>query len=467
VPNCDQRALELQCEFNRLRSDYCGLLVYDSEFNVELVGNVIADLCFGKAPGPDGLGAEHLVYSHPIVSSILAKLFNLFMCCAFVPIGFGHSYIVPLPKIKDCRTKAMTCDDFRGIAISSILSKVFEHCILNRFDTFLSSDDNQFGFKKGSSCSHAIFTLRNIVEHFVKGGNTVNLCSIDLSKAFDKTNHNALLIKLMKRRIPIKLLDILDFWLKNCWSCVKWNNSYSDFFKIEFGVRQGSVLSPTLFAVYLNDVVAECNSHSIALLYADDILLISPSVCSLQTALNDCERELKWLDMIINAKKSCCLRIGRRFDITCCNITTQCGQIIPWVSELRYLGIVLVSAHRFKCSLEYAKRAYYRCVNAIYGKIGRAASEEVILQLVKSKCIPILMYGIEVCNLIKSELSGLDFVINRFLMKLFRTNNVDIIHECAVQFAFELPSSLVKRRVIKFLDKHAGCNNRICALFAE
>jgi Reverse transcriptase (RNA-dependent DNA polymerase) len=85
----------------------------------------------------------------------------------------------------------MTYDDFRGIAISSVLSKVFEHCILDRFRNYLSTNDNQFGFKKNLSCSHAIFTINNIVGCFVWGGSTVNLCAIDLSEAFDRINHHA------------------------------------------------------------------------------------------------------------------------------------------------------------------------------------------------------------------------------------------------------------------------------------
>jgi hypothetical protein len=101
------------------------------------------------------------------------------------------SHTVPLPKVKDCRTVAMICDDFRGITISSILSKVFEHCILDRFRNYFSSNDNQFGFKKNLSCSHAIFTINNIVSRFVCGGSTVNLCAVDLSKAFDRINHHA------------------------------------------------------------------------------------------------------------------------------------------------------------------------------------------------------------------------------------------------------------------------------------
>ena len=123
--------------------------------------------------------------------------------------AFGHSYTVPIPKIDHCN-KPMTCSDFRGIAISPIISKIFEHCILERFDSFLGSNDNQFGFKKGIGCSHAIFTVRNSVDRIISGGSTANLCAVDLSKAFDKVNHNALFIKLMKRNLYLQ--DYLTFW---------------------------------------------------------------------------------------------------------------------------------------------------------------------------------------------------------------------------------------------------------------
>jgi hypothetical protein len=68
----------------------------------------------------------------------------------YIPSGFCLSYTVPLPKVKDCRTAAMTWY-FRGIAISSILSKVFEHCISDRFRNYFATNDNQFGCKKNLS----------------------------------------------------------------------------------------------------------------------------------------------------------------------------------------------------------------------------------------------------------------------------------------------------------------------------
>ena len=124
----------------------------------------------------------------------------------------------------------MTCDDFRGIAISSILSKVFEHCIIDMFNNFLSTNDNQFGFKKGLGCSHAIYTVKTLLIGFL-GGNTANLCSIDLSKAIDKVNHHALFIKLMKKHIPVILLELLEFWLTNSWSCINNGLTYFAIFK--------------------------------------------------------------------------------------------------------------------------------------------------------------------------------------------------------------------------------------------
>ena len=99
--------------------------------------------------------------------------------------------------------------EFRGIAISSIISKVFEYCFLDRCESLFGSSENQFGFKKNTGCSNAIFSVRKTAENYVNGGSTVNLCAIDLSKAFDKVNHHALFIKLMNRNIPVQLLDII------------------------------------------------------------------------------------------------------------------------------------------------------------------------------------------------------------------------------------------------------------------
>ena len=120
-----------------MRVNYCGSAFNDEHlFDVELISNIIFKLKRGKAAGLDSLTAEHLLHCHPSLSCILVKLFNLMLRCAYLPRDFGQSYTVPLSKVNDCRTKSVSCSDFRGIAISCILSKVFEHCILERFNNF-------------------------------------------------------------------------------------------------------------------------------------------------------------------------------------------------------------------------------------------------------------------------------------------------------------------------------------------
>jgi len=82
--------------------------------------------------------------------------------------------------------------------------------------------------------------------------------------------------------------------------------------------------------------------------------------------------------------------IGPRHDIKCASIKIN-NQDLPWVNEIRYLGIYIVRSDKLKCSLDHAKRSFYRSVNSIFGKLKRTASEEVIVHLVHSKCLPALL----------------------------------------------------------------------------
>ena len=171
--NDEKRAAGLKAEYLSSRPNYCGSPIKDSyKFDTELVSTIVGNLKHGKAVDIDGLSVEHLQYSHPSICVILFKLFRVIMLRSIIPIGFTRSYIVPIPKPKDLYSKPLTCDDFRGIAMSSVLAKVFEHCILDRFASFFSTSFNQFGFKKGIGCNHAIRSVRNIVDSFNRGGST-------------------------------------------------------------------------------------------------------------------------------------------------------------------------------------------------------------------------------------------------------------------------------------------------------
>ena len=97
-----------------------------------------------------------------------------------------------------------------------------------------------------------------------------------------------------------------------------------------------------MFVLYVDDLGKLCDlcRGCCIILYANDILLIAPTVTQLENLLHIlCERELQWLDMAINFKKSCYLRIAPRCDAVCANITSSEGFVIAWASEMRYLGV--------------------------------------------------------------------------------------------------------------------------------
>lgn len=132
----------------------------------------------------------------------------------------------------------------------------------------------------------------------------------------------------MKRNVPSELLCIRDNWFVNCCTptCIIWKGVFSPFFDINFGVREGSVPSPLLFCVYINDIVNRMLSRQRCqvVLYADDILIIDPSTAFGKK--NPCVRRVRWMefDTYANAVEfrahSASLTKRRRF-----NIATECA----------------------------------------------------------------------------------------------------------------------------------------------
>jgi len=93
----------------------------------------------------------------------------------------------------------------------------------------------------------------------------------------------------------------------------------------------------------------------------------------------------------------------------------------------------------------YAKRSFYAAVNGEFGKFLNLAAEEVILELVRIKRTPILLYQLECFQLGKADLRCLDFTFNRLCMKLFKTGSIDVVKDCQSYFAIDLPSCDLKK----------------------
>ena len=187
-----------------------------------------------------------MLHCHPIIYSLLGKLFTKMLATGYIPSDFGRGIIIPLLK-SDSTRGIHKIESFRGITLSPItVSKIFEHCLMEKLCDYLYTDDRQFVFKPNTGCFHALYTVRHVVDYFVENDSTVNLCLIDVSKAFDKLNHAVLFLKLMVRGIPATFIALLKKWYDNVVACVRWNNVISGTFEVTAGVRQGDILSPCL-----------------------------------------------------------------------------------------------------------------------------------------------------------------------------------------------------------------------------
>ncbi len=437
-PNSSELNSKLQQNYFSNKATRNGLRHFDHiTLSTFAIDKAISDTQSNTASGADNICIEHLKLAHPSVILILKNIFNIFLSIGEVPTDFGVGIVIPIPKFKGSKVN-VSADDFRGITLNSILSKIFERCILPFFNV-LSTSSRQFGFKKGLSCMHAINTVKNTIQFFNKKGNSVNLGLIDVRKAFDKVSVWGILILLQNNDVNSSIIDVMEHWFRVSVARVKWNDAFSMPIALSAGVRQGSILSPLLFSVYINILLIELEKTKLgcfingrcfnSFLYADDLLLLSISVVDLQLLVDKCSEVLLSLDLQVNIKKSMCLRIGKRFKSQCKCISIN-DQAIEWVSEAKYLGVTLKSGLNFSCDWHASKRQFFKAVNSILGALGPNPTIQVALSLFRSNCVPILTYGLAAAPLSKAELQSLTFAYNNIFYKLFKTSNSDTIEQC-------------------------------------
>ena len=164
----------------------------------------------------------------------------------------------------------------------------------------------------------------------------------------------------------MKFLSIIISWYNGLECRVKWADQYSSWFSITAGVRQGGILSPDFYSIYVDELLLKlklCGKgchvlgrFAAALFYADDVAILSPSIRGLKSLLQICgEYCLEW-DICLNAKKSKILYFGKRINVT--HKITLNDNTIDWVDEWIYLGVTLRSAKAFDCSIKERIRKF-------------------------------------------------------------------------------------------------------------
>ena len=367
----------------------------NSMINSGEIEDAINKLAEGKSCGVDGIYAEHLKHCSTNYKNLIARCFTSFLIHGFLPESLMSVVLVPI--IKDKSGKINSKDNYRPIAIASTVSKLLEILLLERLSNYLLTTSHQFGFKAKHSTDACIYVLKEAVDFYVSQKSSVYLCFLDASKAFDRVNHHVLFDKLIKRGVPSYLVRILCYWYSNQKMSVRWGSIMSDSFNVSNGVRQGGILSPYLFNIYMDDLsyklrkkYAGCKIANLIinhLFYADDLVLLCPSYRGMQELLETCEKYASENDIIFNTKKSVVLirrsNVLKKAFVQPFNL---CGEKLIEVNEAKYLGHLITADGKDEKDMVRACRQLYAQGNSLIRKF-HMCTETVKIKLFVTYCM--------------------------------------------------------------------------------
>ena len=435
-------------------------------FTVDDVRVAIKSLKNGKAAGLDMVTSEHVKFSHEKLYVLLALLYNCMIIHGYLPKVFMETIISPV--IKDKKGDVTDRNNYRPIAITSVSSKVLEKVILQRFSSYLEIIDHQFGFKGGHSTDMCVFTLKQIIDFYYTQSSPVYMCFLDASKAFDKINHWSLFSKLIKRKLPKVIIRLLLVWYRTQSCIIRWGNVHSKPFSVSNGVRQGGILSPLLFNIYMNELSLQlmslrtgCNVNGIQmnhLFYADDSVLLAPSPSSLQKLIMVCEQFSRENDIVYNTKKSFVMAVKPKWLSSIVIPTfTLCNNILPQVDSHKYLGVILSNNLKDDRDISRQCKSIYGRGNILISRFSKC-SMEVKVTLFKTYCSQ--FYGSHLwSSYTRHALDRLRVAYNnvfRILMKVDKRSSISaILVNCNVNGAI----CVRRRSVTSFHDRIMNSDN--------
>ena len=358
------------------------------------IHETIKKLKLGKAPGYDHISSEHLKYAHNKVSVILSIIFNTMIVHGFVPLSFMDTLVIPL--VKDRKEDIGSSGNYRPIALTNVVSKVFESVILDKYKPLLETTPNQFGFKPKHGTELAVFTLKQVVEFYRSNSSTMYVCYIDLSKAFDRVDHLKLFEKLKFRNMPLVIIRLLQYWYKFQKFFVRWSSCVSEPFCVSNGVRQGGILSPAFFNVFVDELSVCLRSVSVGcyigetcmnhIIYADDTALLAPSPAALQKLIDIAAGFINERELVVNMKKTKCMTIKPKCDKVL-HVPTfyMNGNAIKTTCKESYLGVDITDDFKDDSSIAKQARGMYARGNMMNSRFGNC-TEDVKKQLFLSYC---------------------------------------------------------------------------------
>ena len=357
----------------------------DQTIAIEEICPAISRLSSNKAPGVDNIPNELWKSSPPEVLKMLSRLFTKCYNAGMVPLSWCTSIICPIHKKGD----KFDPTNYRPISLLPTILKIFTAIITVRLQNVVDNPENpklcefQAGFRQGRGCEDQIFTLNCIIQSKLrKKKGRLYACFVDFSQAFDSVPHGELWKKLAKLNVPKKMITVIRSIYEQATVKVRAMEGLTEEIKITKGVLQGETLSPNLFSLYLNDFVESISQHLwnpikmlaktvVALLYADDIVLLAANPCELKRALIGLEEYAQENKLSVNVPKTKIMIFRRGGRLRKVDTFSYMGEKVDIVNSFTYLGVPFASNGKFKKAHVHFKNKGLAAVGATLNLLNR------------------------------------------------------------------------------------------------
>lgn len=364
-----------------------------------LLVSLLKDLDCTKSSGCLNISAKLYIDSFEVLIEQLLHLFNLSLKTQTFPEAWKRSTVIPLPK----KGNRFIMENTGPISLIHICGKVMEKVVHSLIQTHINDNNiisqKQFGFIKNKSTVNCIAKLCKDLYQNMNINNLTCCVFLDFSKAFDSVSHPFLLNKLAK--YGFNDIEWFRSYLCDRLQCVRMGNVVSSFRYITRGVPQGSVLGPTLFNLFLNDITC-LSLNSKLLLYADDVVLYMTGVnleeikAAIQSDLNSINNWSSDNLLAINPSKTKALLVGRKAKInnTVKGKNLQIGkEPLQWVNSFSYLGLEIDENVEFNAAIKQMHRKAAFKLRSMY-LLKDSLTDFGRLTMAKSMIIPYLDYGL-------------------------------------------------------------------------
>lgn len=326
----------------------------DRSITVREVRTVLDITKPNKAPGEDRIPYEFFTNATDEFLLQLTNVYNKIYAEASIDEEFQKTVIFPIHKKGSLDDAA----NYRGISFMNCVAKIFMGILTERLGKWIEENnilvEHQAGFRKSYSTADNIYNLASIVHITLAEKKKVYAFFVDFRAAFDKISRHLLIFKLRQMGISFKFVNMVEAVYRNTKSAVWTGEELSDYFNTESGVKQGCLLSPLLFSLYINDLNDSLDGgltiegiNIKVLLYADDIVLLADHPVKLQRMISKLENYCKSWNLVVNTSKSKIMVFRNGGRLSQRDRWVFQGEQIDVVSEYKYLGVVLTPQMKF------------------------------------------------------------------------------------------------------------------------